>query len=502
MTNTTSYVLGIDMGTGSTKSVAVNIRGEVITTSQVSYPSITPAPGLNEQAPELVWQAFVKCILRIVMEIGRPPEAIALSSAMHSVIPLDQSGTPLMNMMTWADNRSAQIAERIRSSQDGESIYMATGTPIHSMSPLGKILWLSENDPSLFAKTAHFISIKEYIWYRLFGAFEVDYSIASATGLFNLHSCEWHTDSLNLCGIRSDQLSKPVPVSHTRRDINSTLCEQLKIPPNTPIVIGSSDGCLANIGSYATAPGVASLTIGTSGAIRVSSRTPKLNYKAMTFCYRITDTLFICGGPINNGGGALRWFAENVLKTKLNSGSDYEKLLTPIEKIKPASEGVLFIPYLLGERAPHWDSRASALFFGLRQYHTNHHLTRAVVEGISMALYSIMQAMEHAGLSIDRINVSGGFVHSAIWLQILADVFNKEVHLIHEDDASAIGAAYLGLTTLKLANVDQDFRRPNDKVFLPQPAHHAVYHQLFQHFVRLYDLLREEMWSLKELTSN
>jgi gluconokinase len=267
-------------------------------------------------------------------------------------------------------------------------------------------------------------------------------------------------------------------------------------------VIGSSDGCLANIGSHATKPGIASLTIGTSGAIRVASNTPKVNFKAMTFCYRVTDTLFLCGGPINNGGGALKWFSETVLNTKLESSDDYEKLLTPIEKINPASDGILFIPYLLGERAPHWDSRASALFFGLRQYHTNHHLTRAVVEGISLGLYSIMLAMEHAGLTIDRINVSGGFVHSAIWLQILADIFNKDIHLIHEDDASAIGAAYLGLTTLKLTSADQSFEQPNNKVYSPRPDHHAIYRQLFQHFERLYELLREEMWSLNELTSD
>jgi gluconokinase len=421
---------------------------------------------------------------------------------MHSLIPVDQDGTPIMNMITWADNRSAQIAEEIRSSKRGEAIYLATGTPIHSMSPLGKIIWLRENEPALFSRSARFVSIKEYVWHRMFGVFEVDHSIASATGLFDLVSCEWYSDSLDICGITNDQLSKPVPVTHVRNEIGVDVSKQLGIPSGTPFMIGSSDGCLANIGSHATAPGIAALTIGTSGAIRVASKTPKLNFKAMTFCYRVFDTMFVCGGPINNGGGALKWFAENMLNTKLTSGEDYDKLLDPIGSIKPASDGVLFVPYLLGERAPHWDSRASAVFFGLRQHHTRHHMTRAVVEGISMALYSISQAMEQAGLDIDKIHVSGGFVHSDTWLQLLADVFGKEIHLIHEDDASAIGAAYLGLTTLKLVDADHDFQLLDNKVYYPQPSAHEVYKNLFQRFDRLYDLLRDEMWKVSNLSTN
>ena len=314
-----NYIIGIDIGTGSTKAVAVNTSGEAIYTTQVSYPTIHPEPDYCEQAPELIWQAFVKCVFRTVDSLGKNPSAIVLSSAMHSVIAVDVNGSPLMNMIIWADNRSAAIATRIKNSPQGKLIYEQTGTPIHAMSPLSKIVWLRENMPSLFKEISRFISIKEYIWNKLFGVYEVDYSIASATGLFQIESLSWNVDSLQLCGIRATQLSQPVPPDHVRKITDEKLIHSLRVEADTPIYIGSSDGCMANIGSFAIEPGTAALTIGTSGAIRVSNSSPVFNFNAMTFTYCLFKDLFICGGPINNGGVALKWYAESFLKIKLNN---------------------------------------------------------------------------------------------------------------------------------------------------------------------------------------
>ena len=440
-----NYIIGIDIGTGSTKAVAVNTSGEAIYTTQVSYPTLHPEPDYCEQAPELIWQAFVKCIIRTVDSLAENPSAIVLSSAMHSVIAVDASGSPLMNMIIWADNRSASIATRIKNSPQGKLIYEQTGTPIHAMSPLSKIVWLKENMPSLFKQISRFVSIKEYIWNKLFGVYEVDYSIASATGLFRIESLSWNTDSLQLCGIQPTQLSQPVPPDHTRKMSDEKLIHSLRIEADTPFYIGSSDGCMANIGSFAIEPGTAALTIGTSGAIRVSNSRPVFNFKAMTFTYCLFKDLYICGGPINNGGVVLKWYAESFLKISLKTPEDYDTLLGEIESVPPGANGLIFLPYILGERAPIWNSDSCGVFFGVRNYHTQAHFTRAVVEGISMALYSIAKAMEETELYISRINVSGGFVHSTAWLQILADLFNKEIGLIHEEDASSMGAAFLGL---------------------------------------------------------
>lgn len=488
-----AYIIGIDIGTGSTKAVALNNTGEIIHSTQASYPTLHPEPTYSEQAPELIWQAFAKCVARTADFLKEQPAGIVLSSAMHSLIPVDETGSPLMNMITWADNRSATIATRIKESPAGRSIYEETGTPIHAMAPLSKIIWIRENEPELFKRVFKFISIKEFIWFKLFNEYETDHSIASATGLFNILDLQWNTRSLELCGIGPQHLGKPVPADHVGKDMASTTAATLKITPDTPVFIGASDGCMANVGSFAIDPGVAALTIGTSGAIRVANSKPTFNIKAMTFNYCLFDDLFISGGPINNGGIALKWYAESFLKTKLSSPADYDALLNVIKKIPPGSNGLIFLPFLLGERAPIWDSNSSGLFFGIRNFHTQEHFTKAVVEGISMALYSIGRAMEDSGLTIDRIHVSGGFVHSEIWLQILADIFNKSIYLIHQEDASALGAAYLGLKSLGLIESYAQLKPAHHESFTPDPSNHQIYKKTFSIYGRLYAKLKDEM---------
>src|SRR5690606_15854765 len=245
------HIIGIDIGTGSTKAVAVSHSGETIASTRVPYPTLNAIPGRSEQDPEVIWQAFVRSLSEIVTQTKQQPLAVSLSCAMHSLIPVDKSGKALHPVITWADNRSASVASRLISSPSGKRLYEETGTPLHAMSPLCKIIWLRENDPELFSRTARFISIKEFIWFRLFNVFEVDYSIASASGLFNINTLRWHEYALEVAGITNERLSIPVNTDHTITGAIQTN-ELPEILRNVPFVIGSSDGCLANKGSYAT----------------------------------------------------------------------------------------------------------------------------------------------------------------------------------------------------------------------------------------------------------
>ena len=491
-----NYFIGIDIGTGSCKAVAVKISGEPLHATQVSYPTYTPELTYSEQAPELIWQAFIKCILRLVDHLKAAPAGVVLSSAMHSVIPIDEHGNPLMNMITWADNRSATVAKILHASPLGEKIYSETGTPIHAMTPVCKIKWLGENQSALFKKTLKFISIKEFIWFKLFGEYEVDYSIASATGMFDIGKLTWNESALTYCGITPQQLSAPVEVNHCRSE---GLSNDLKAVKGIPFFIGASDGCMANLGSFAVTPGVAALTIGTSGAIRVANTKPTVNFRAMTFNYILTKDLFISGGPINNGGVVLKWYIEVFLQKKLSSPGDFDAFLDEIKTIKPGAGGLIFMPYLLGERAPIWNSEASGAFFGIRNFHTQAHFTRAVVEGISMALYSIAASMESTGLLIERVHVSGGFVQSEEWLQILADIFNKKICLVNAEDASAVGAAYLGFKSLNLIRDYEDLKPKHDATYTPNKENHAVYKKVFAIYEILYKKLKGEMEMLLEI---
>lgn len=431
------YILGIDIGTGSTKAVAVGKDHIAFESSQYFYPTVSNAPGYSEQDPELIWKAFQDSIKMIAGRLGGSPVAVSLSSAMHSVIAVDELGNALAPMMTWADNRGAGIAERLLSTSMGPELYEITGTPVHSMSPLCKIIWIKENEPELFEKTYKFISIKEYIWHKLFDSFEVDYAIGSCTGLMDVKNLVWSEEALAAAGISIEQLSELVNTDFLRTGFKSLdfLAEA------TSFVIGASDGCLANLGTGAIQPGIGALTIGTSGALRVASKQSVLSKNAMTFSYRLDEKIFINGGPVSNGGIALKWHLKNVLGKKELNGDDYEAELGKIEGLD--ADGLIFLPYLQGERAPIWDSKSCGTFFGMGLNHGPAHFTRAVVEGICFALNDVLLALEASGQRIDQLNVSGGFVSSGVWLQILADVTGKRLVLVATEDASAIGAAYL-----------------------------------------------------------
>jgi gluconokinase len=470
-----NYLIGVDIGTGSTKAVAISPDGTILHSESVSYPIITPEPQYSEQAPELIWQAFLKSILKVVTHLQHQPLAISISSAMHSLIPVDEHGEALMNMITWADNRSSAIATRIKNSAQGKLIYERTGTPIHAMSPLCKIIWLKENAPGIYQGAFKFVSIKEYIWFKLFHVFEIDHSIASATGLFDIRELTWNADALALCGILPMQLSAPVSTGYVRRNIDTNVATDLSLNIEMPFVIGASDGCMANLGSHATKPGVAALTIGTSGAIRVAHTKPSCNFQAMTFNYLLDENTFICGGPINNGGVILKWYVQYFLKKQLTSSADYADVLDDLEQTNAGADGLIFLPYLLGDRAPIWNSDACGIFFGISTQHQQEHFTRAVIEGICMSLYHIGTALEESGLTIDTIHVSGGFVRSHAWLQLLADIFNKPIVLISSEDASAIGAALMAMKSLGMIATYEEMAPTSSMVFSPNEKNHLVY---------------------------
>lgn len=416
---------------------------------------------------------------------------MGLSSAMHSLIMVNSNGLPLAPMITWADNRSADIANRLLN-DEGLELYAATGTPIHAMSPLCKIIWLRENEPQLFSKTSKFISIKEYIWFKLFGEYKIDYSIASCTGLFDINTLNWNDQALKLCKISNSNLSEPVPTSFGNTKLAG---EHLGFFNNKDIdfVIGASDGCLANLGSEAIDEGAAAVTIGTSGALRVASSKPIVNKNAMTFNYILDNETFICGGPINNGGLALQWLMKSVFGKNELREADYTNLFNQIETTAAGSNGLIFLPYLTGERAPIWNSKATGTFLGLSNLHHQKHLARAVIEGICFSLNDVLTEMENNGAKIKKIHASGGFVHSKVWMQILADVTGKEILLVTEEDASAVGAAYLAAKANGLIANYPSATQNKFTIIYPDMPQHLFYQKRFEIYKKAYVSLKDCM---------
>jgi gluconokinase len=480
------YVLGIDIGTGSVKAVAVDLAGDSFGDYQQHYSFSAPEPGYHEQDPEQIWNAFTASIKGVIKKTGAQPLAVSLSSAMHSLIAVDENGNPLAPMMTWADNRSAEVAVRLRATERGMLIYKATGTPLHSMSPLCKLIWIRENNPELFKKTHKFISIKEYIWHKLFNEFIIDHSMASSTGLFDIVQLKWHEDALELAGLTQAVLSTVVATDYHKSGAALDF-----LNPDIVFVSGASDGCLANLGSMAIKPGIAAMTIGTSGAVRIASNKPLPNREAMTFSYILDKDTYICGGPINNGGVAMQWWLKNIAGPNPTL-KDYEDLFSKIAHVPAGSNGLIFLPYLTGERAPIWDSESCGNFFGIKLQHTQADFSRAVLEGICYAMRDVLDAVQQNAEPIIQINISGGFTKSEVWVQTLADITGKNLAILQADDASAVGAAFIALKIIGAVS-EYPTAGTDLSIYKPNPATHNIYNRGFVNYKQLYADLKETM---------
>lgn len=494
-----AYILGIDIGTGSTKAVAVALTGEVLGVTQQHYAINSPEPGYSEQDPVLIWHAFVQCLQEVTTKIGFGPQAISFSSAMHSIIPVDEAGIPLAPMITWADARSEKIAQALRDSAKGEEIYRITGTPIHAMSPLCKLIWMRTNKPELFSRADKFISIKEFIWFNLFNSFQVDYSIASATGLFDILKLEWSGEACTLAGISPDKLSRPENTTYYRSDLDADKATLLNIPQKTNFVIGASDGACANLGSHTTGPGIAALTIGTSGAVRITSPKPVYNYEGMTFNYLLNQDTYVCGGAVNNGGIAINWLLNNFLQKDKLTTADYDDLFNAIDTTPAGSDGLLFLPYLYGERAPLWDTKSSGAFINIKPVHTRSHFLRAALEGVCFALYDVLKTVEDASVNITQVNISGGFVSSGTWTQVLADITGKKLMVSQPEDASAVGAVYLAMQVLHAESYGSLSHINSQTAIQPNEQHHKMYSKRFVLFKKLYKDLKQTMHLMNDM---
>jgi len=445
-------MLGIDIGTTSTKAVLFSEQGEVFQQENIGYPLYTPDISTAEQDPDEIFNAVTSAIAKIMKHHSHKKLSfVSFSSAMHSLIAIDENDEPLTPCITWADNRSEAWAHKIKDKLNGHEVYKRTGTPIHPMSPLSKITWLVNERPEIATKAKKYIGIKEYIFKKYFDQYVVDYSLASAMGMMNLKKLDWDEEALMIAGITRDQLSTLVPTTEIFTNCNPELAKQMGIDPQTPFVIGASDGVLSNLGVNAIGKGEIAVTIGTSGAIRTIIDQPQTDEKGRIFCYALTDKHWVIGGPVNNGGMVLRWirdeFAASEVETAKRLGIDPYDVLTKIaERVRPGADGLLFHPFLAGERAPLWNPDVRGSFFGLTLSHKKEHMIRAALEGVIFNLYTVFLALiECMEGPVTRIQATGGFARSDVWRQMMSDIFDLEVVVPESYESSCLGACILGL---------------------------------------------------------
>ncbi len=489
-----TYYMGVDIGTTSAKAVAFNGEGIPIEKRWVSYPMSHTAPDRSEQDPDEILRAVCRCINEVATALlPARPEMVAFSSAMHSLLAVDEADKPLTPCIIYADNRAAAIAEELSLNGKKRAFYQATGVPVHAMTPLCKLLWLRQEEPALFTAAAAFIGIKEYVFRKLFGEGPVDTSIASATGLLNSRTLQWDEEILKYLSLDHSKLARVVSprhiITYEARVGNPDL--SLSLPRGTPIVIGCSDGASANLATGASGNHVMAVTIGTSGAARMifpgaetGGPGDGLDGDMRTFRYHVKDNDYISGGATNNGAVVLQWLKETLLQ----ADESYGQLFQLASTVPPGSEDLLFIPYILGERAPIWNSKARGLYFGLEIRHTKAHLVRAAMEGVIYAVYSIGRILAEKN-TITELHATGGFARSPLWVQMLADVFNVKVLTFGEEESAAMGAVVVGMEALGKSPV---FCRQALAVYSPEAAAHAVYREKVEKFSRVYESVKNE----------
>lgn len=502
-------VIGVDIGTTGCRTVLYTAEGTALTSYSAEYPMHTPRAAWAEQDPEEIYQAFVQLVRNVTEQAKENHWTIAgmcFSSVFHSFIPVDALGNALSRMIIWADSRSQSYSEKVKADYNTHEFYVRTGCPVHPMYFLPKILWFRHEQSQIFAQTAKFISIKEYILYRLVGKSIIDRSIASGTGLYNLQTLEWDEELLQVMGISADKLSVVLPTTHIERQLLPVAAAATGLSSDTPVILGAGDGVLANIGSGAVNPGQVTVSIGTSGAVRMITDSPRVDPKGRTWCYNLTDQYWVIGGAINNGGIAFRWardkFASTEQQVADKLGLDAYELLSRYAEKKPAgSDGLIMLPFFSGERAPYWNADARGVLFGLNLSHGKRHLIRATLEGIVYRMYSIFSALKEVAGEVSEVRVSGSFVRSELWVQIMADVFGTVINVPDQAEGSAFGAAILGLVALGMLN---DFRDVTSfvtirKQYYPIEENHQRYQQLYKIYERIYWNLQNEFAEIAEI---
>ncbi|WP_317618346.1 gluconokinase [Paenibacillus sp. PL91] len=491
-------VIAIDIGTTSTKTLAVDLAGNIQGSESIEYPLHTPSPGYAEQDPDVIYEAVLEGVASVMKKGGYSAENVvcaAFSSANHSLILLDDSGLPLTPSITWADLRGAVQAERLLADGTGLPIYSRTGTPIHPMSPLIKLIWMREERPALFYTACHFVGIKEYILNKLFGVMVMDHSLASATGLFNLETLAWDKEALLLAGISEEQLPRLVPTTERLDGLMPEAAERMGLSTSTAFIVGAQDGVLANLGIGAVEEGVLAVTIGTSGAVRTAVSQPTFDPAGRLFCYALTSKHWIVGGPSNNGAIVAKWITDRIYP-----GKAIEEVLPLAAAVPAGANGLLFLPLLSGERAPFWDAQAKGVMFGLTLSHSETDMLRAAMEGVMFQITAIASLMKQAGETPKEVRASGGFARSALWCQMMADMLGVPVSVPLSVESSGLGAAQLGLYAMDGCEGPLlRWKMDEGSLYVPDLINHKQYQSLLPLYLSLYDRLKEPMREISKL---
>jgi len=480
------FWLGIDIGTGSSRALLVDEQGRVKHAVSAAHEDFRmERPLWAEQRPENWWDAAQQAIRGVLKEsgaTGKDIRGIGLSGQMHGLTMLDEANRVIRPALIWCDQRSQAQVDWINAKVGADTVLRCTANPVLTGFTLPKLLWVRDNEPGNFERLRHMLLPKDYVRFQLTGEYAGDVSDASGTALFDVVNREWSLELVHALGLDH----RILPIVHESHGITGKVtraaAEVTGLAEGTPVVAGGGDQAASAVGNGIVETGVVSCTLGTSGVVFAHMDKPHYDPRGRvhTFCHAVAGAWHVMG--VTQGAGlSFQWF-----RNQLAPGADYDALTAEASSAPAGSEGLFWLPYLMGERTPHLDATARGGWIGLTAKHTRASLIRSLLEGVSYSQMDCLEIIEGMGVPLSSVRVSGGGAKSAFWRQMLADVFNKRVVSLESQEGSAHGAALLALVgTGQYRTVQECCRAAIREVasVSPRPHEAAVYakgHKIYQ----------------------
>ncbi len=494
-----SVLVGLDVGTGGARAVAVDEAGGVVAEASSEYPLASPRPGWTEQDPADWWQGAKEVLGRVAAEVGEVGGEVAgigLTGQMHGSVFLDASDEVIRPALLWNDQRTGAQCEEITRAVGAERLISISGNPALTGFQAPKILWLRDEEPDAFGRVAHVLLPKDYVRLQLTGEYATDASDAAGTLLLDVRARDWSGEILEALAIPREWMPKVHEGPESTGTLRGGVDEELGLPPGIPVAAGGGDNAAAAVGTGIVGPGLVNSSVGTSGVLFAQAKefNPDPSGRLHAFCHAVPGAYHLMGVTLS-AGGSLSWWRETV-------GGGYDELVGAASKVPPGSEGLIFLPYLSGERTPHLDPDARGAFFGLTARHDVAHMTRAVMEGVVFSLRDALEIMRGLGVPVEDVRATGGGARSALWRGLQADVYGAPIRRTVADEGPAYGAALLaGAASGVYANVAEasSVVELREEVTEPDPERVKTYEEHYEVYRSLYPATRSAMSRLTEL---
>lgn len=487
------WFLGMDVGTGGTRAVVIDATGSLISGASSEHAAFrTPHPGWAEQDPEDWWRAAQEAIRFALVASPEPHEpiaAIGLTGQMHGAVMLDADGQVLRPALIWCDTRTQPECDWLTEKIGYERLIELTCNPALPNFTLTKLLWVKTHEPQIFAKIRHILCPKDYVRYRLTGEFAIDVQEASGTLLLDVTHRRWSREVADAAGIDESWLPKVYESQEVCARISESAAASTGLKAGTPVVAGAGDQGAGAVGMGILQPGSVSATIGTSGVVFAATASPTKDPKGRlhTFCHAVPGLWHVMG-VTQSAGLSLSW-----LKDTFFAGQDYDALTAAAAKVPAGSDGLLWAPYLLGERTPHLDPSVRAAFAGISTGQTAAHFVRAVLEGVAYSLEDTFSLFAELGIPVSAIRLGGGGARGPLWRKIQAGIYGQAVEVLTAEEGGAFGAALLaGVGAGHWTSLDDACGQAIEVAqrIEPDAEDVAIYRDGYAHWRKLYPALK------------